>query len=65
MTRAHLDAGISAQLADIEGGSTFSTTFEWLPVTADDSWLFQVDTEGLDEVTINDLSTTSQYFATY
>lgn len=65
VTRAHPYAGISAQLADIEGGSTFSTTFEWLPVTADDSWLFQVDTEGLDEVTINDFSTTSQYFATY
>lgn len=65
VTRMHPYAGISAQLADIEGGSTYSTTFEWLPVTADDSWLFQVDTEGLDEVTINDFYTTSQYFATY
>jgi hypothetical protein len=65
VTRSHPYAGISPQLADVEGGTTFSTTFEWLPVTADDSWLFQVDTEGLTEVTINDFATTSRYFATY
>lgn len=65
VTRMHPYAGISPQLADVDGGTTYSTTFEWFPVTADDSWLFQVDTEGLEEVTINDFYTTSQYFATY
>lgn len=65
LTYEHPYAGISPQLADVEGGTSYSTTFEWFPVTSDDSWLFEVDTEGLTEVTINDFSTTSQYFATY
>jgi len=65
LTYDHPYAGISPQLADVDGGTTYSTTFEWFPVTADDSWLFEVDTEGLTEVTIDDFAITSPYFPTY